>query len=189
MPNAANKIKFGISNCYYAKKGTNGEYGTPATLPGAVAITLTPQGDLYQFFADNIPYYVNAVNNGYQGDLEVALITDEFLTDVMGDTLDSTDKVLIEQVQDESTEFALGFQIEGDKYAPRFWFYNCVATRAEITGETKEENIEAQTEKITIKTSPSTDGYTRVRTTADTPEVTYDAWFSEVWTPAQAVTT
>lgn len=189
MPtNPKNKVKYGISKCHYAVK-SGGSYGTPTALPGAVSISLAPQGELYQFYADNIPYFINAVNNGYQGDLEVALLPDEFLTAVLGDTLDNTAKVLIEQVQDESIEFALGFQVEGDKYNPRFWFYNCVATRAEVSGETKEESIEAQTEKVTIKTSPTTDGYTRVRTTADTPTATYNAWFDSVWEPTASTTT
>lgn len=187
MPTTANKIKYGISKCYYAVKGSDG-YGTPVALPGAVSISLAPQGDLYKFYADNIPYYVNAVNNGYEGDLELALIPDHFLTAVLNNSLDSTDKVLIEEVANSSPEFALGFQVEGDNDSPRFWFYNCVATRPEIEGDTKEDGIEAQTETITITSSPSADGYTRVRTTAETPTATYEGWFSEVWEPASPTT-
>ena len=184
----ANKIKYGISKCYYAVKGQSG-YGTPVALPGAVSISLEPQGELYKFYADNIEYYRNAVNNGYEGDLELALIPDSFMKDVLGNSLDSTDKVLVEEVQDSAIEFALGFQIEGDENASRFWFYNCVATRPETAGDTKEATIAAQTEEITISTSPTADGYVRVRTTAETPTATYDAWFTEVWEPAAATTT
>lgn len=185
----ANKIKYGISKCYYAVKGANGEYGTPVALPGAVSISLAPQGELYKFYADNIPYYVNAVNNGYEGDLELALIPDDFLTAVLNNTLDDTDKVLLEEVSNSSTEFALGFQVEGDTNASRFWFYNCVATRPEVEGETKEANVQAQTETITITTAPTADGFTRVRTTAETPTATYDGWFTSVWEPTAPVTT
>lgn len=179
----ANKIKYGISKCYYAVK-SNGTYGTPVALPGAVSISLSAQGELYKFYADNIEYYRNAVNNGYEGTLELALVPDEFLTAVLGNTLDGTDKVLVEEVQNTSTEFALGFQVEGDQNSPRFWFYNCVATRPEVAGDTKEASIEAQTESITISTSPTEDGYVRVRTTKDTPTATYEGWFSDVWEPA-----
>ena len=188
MPNTANKIKYGISECYYAVK-TNGAYDTPVALPGAVSISLSAQGELYKFYADNIEYYRNAVNNGYEGTLELALIPDHFLTAVLGNTLDSTDKVLVEEVQNSAVEFALGFQVEGDQDSPRFWFYNCVATRPEVAGDTKEASIEAQTESITISSSPTEDGYVRVRTTADTPTATYSGWFSDVWEPASPVTT
>ena len=188
MPTASNKIKFGISKCYYAVKGQSG-YGTPAALPGAVSLSLSAQGELYKFYADNMEYYRSAVNNGYEGTLELALIPDDFLTAVLGNTLDSTDKVLVEQVQNDSVTFALGFQIEGDANNSRFWMYNCVATRPEIAGDTKEDSIEAQTESITISNSPTANGLVRVRTTAETPTATYDGWFSEVWEPAAPVTT
>lgn len=187
MPTTANKIKYGISKCYYAVKN-NGAYGTPVALPGAVSISLAAQGELYKFYADNIEYYRNAVNNGYEGTLELALVPDEFLTAVLGNSLDSTDKVLVEEVQNTATEFALGFQVEGDQDSPRFWFYNCVATRPEVAGDTKEDSIEAQTESITISTSPTEDGYVRVRTTKDTPSTTYEGWFSDVWEPATPTT-
>lgn len=183
-----NKIKFGISKCYYAVKGSSG-YGTPVALPGAVSLSLSAQGELYKFYADNIEYYRSAINNGYEGTLELALIPDSFLTAVLGNSLDSTDKVLVEQVQNDSVVFAFGFQIEGDANNSRFWLYNCVATRPEIAGDTKEDSIEAQTESITISSSPTDTGLVRARTTAETPTATYDGWFSEVWEPAAPVTT
>lgn len=188
MP-TANKIKYGISKCYYAVKSAGGTYGTPKALPGAVSISLSPQGQLYKFYADNIEYFRNAVNNGYEGTLELALIPDGFLTDVLSNKLDATDKVLIEEVSNSTVEFALGFQIEGDAHNSRFWFYNCVATRPETAGETKEDTIEAQTEEVTISTSPDEDGNVRVRTTENTPSNTYDGWFAEVWLPPAPVTT
>lgn len=185
----ANKIKYGICNCYYAVKGTGGTYGTPVALPGAVSISLAPQGELYKFYADNIEYYRNAVNNGYEGDLELALVPDHFLTAVLGNTLESTDKVLVEKVQNTAVEFALGFQFEGDEKASRFWFYNCVATRPTTAGDTKEATLEAQTETITISTTPDADGNVRARTTGETPTATYDGWFTTVWEPSAAPVT
>lgn len=186
MSGSTNKIKYGLSKCYYAVKN-NGAYGTPAALPGAVSLSLSAQGDLYKFYADNIAYYRNAVNNGYEGTLELALIPQDFIKNVLGDSLDATDKVLVEEVQSLPIEFALGFQIEGDAAASRFWIYNCVATRPTIAGDTKEDSIEAQTESLTISSSPNADGTVRARTTEETPSTTYDGWFSTVWekpTPA-----
>ena len=188
MPATKNKIKYGISKCYYAVKGSSG-YGTPVAIPGAVSISLAPQGELYKFYADNIEYYRNAINNGYEGSLELALIQDDFLKAVLGNTEDSTAKVLVEEVQNEAVEFALGFQVEGDQYNPRFWIYNCVATRPEISSETKEDSIDVKTESITISSSPTADGVVRSRTKEDTPSATYDAWFSSVWEPSAPAST
>lgn len=179
----ANKIKYGICNCYYAMLGAEG-YGTPKALPGAVSISLDPQGDMYTFYADNIAYYKNAVNNGYEGDLELALLPDDFLTDVLGNEVVENDNVMVEKVQTTSPIFALGFQLEGDEKASRFWFYNCTATRPTTSGQTKEESIEAQTETITISNSPTAEGVVRARTTDTTPTNTYSGWFSSVWTQA-----
>lgn len=188
MPASANKIKYGISECYYAVK-TSGGYGTPVKLPGAKSISLDPQGEMYIFHADNVAYYRNAVNNGYSGTLELALIPDDFLTAILSNTLDSTDKVLVEEVANSAPEFALGFQIEGDSYNPRFWFYGCTATRPEVSGETKEDSVEAQTEELSITTAPTEDGAVKARTTHETPSATYEAWFTEVWEPASPAST
>jgi len=189
MPTATNKIKYGLSKCYYAIKGTEG-YGTPVALPGAVSLSLAPQGELYKFYADNVAYFRVSVNNGYEGTLELAMIPEGFIKDVLGNTLDATDHVLVEEVQSAPVEFALGFQIEGDAKASRFWVYNCVATRPNMDGDTKEDSIEAQTESFTISSSPNSDGTVRARTTEQTPDETYDGWFSEVWEkPASAPVT
>ena len=65
------KIKYGISNCYYAKAtiASNGSatYATPVALPGAVNLSLDAQGDTNEFFADNIVYYTSVSNTGYEG--------------------------------------------------------------------------------------------------------------------------
>ena len=95
-----NKVKFGLKNVHYAllQEGEEGAitYGTPVPMPGAVSMSLAPQGDTNTFYADNIAYYVSTANNGYQGDLEIAVIPDSFRTDVLGETVDTTSKVQIE---------------------------------------------------------------------------------------------
>ena len=53
-----NKIKFGIKGCYYAvatiAANNSATYGTPVALPGAVNLSLSPQGETNSFYADNI---------------------------------------------------------------------------------------------------------------------------------------
>lgn len=185
MAGKNNKIKYGIKNVYYALKNAEGGYDTPKALPGGVSVTLTPQGEMYEFYADNILYFHTEVNNGYSGEIEVAMLSDESRVDLLGETITETDKVLIETVNASSPEFALGFQIEGDVKASRYWFYNCVASRPETSSETKEETIDVKTETLNITTTAGTDGVVRAKTTVDTASSTYDDWFSTVFVPGR----
>ena len=148
-----NKIRYGIKGCYYAvatiaADGT-ATYDTPVALPGAVSLSLSPEGDTTPFYADNIVYYTAIANNGYSGDLELAKIPDSFLTDCLGYAAD-TNGVLYEDAGASPVNFALMFQFEGDAHAKRSVLYNCVAARPEVSGQTKAEGIEPQTETISI---------------------------------------
>lgn len=148
-----NKIKFGIKNCYYAvatiAADNSATYGTPKPLAGAVSISLDPQGDTNTFYADNIAYFTSVANNGYEGDLELAKVPDDFLIDCLGYVKDTND-VLVEDANAVPVHFALLFQFEGDVNAKRSVLYNCVAARPNVEGNTKEESIEPQTETINI---------------------------------------
>ena len=148
-----NKVKYGISRCYYAvatiASDGSATYGSPKALPGAVSISLDQQGDTNKFYADNIVYYTSVANNGYEGDFELAKIPDDFLKDVLGYTADHNG-VLFEDAGAPVVHFALIFQFEGDAHARRHVLYNCTCNRPSVSGSTKEETIEPQTETITI---------------------------------------
>ena len=178
----ANKVKYNIKNVHYAVKGANA-YETPVAIPGAVSLSCDPQSESSVFWADGIQYYKTYSNNGYEGDLEVALLPDSFMTDVLGDTLDATSKVLIEHADAPTVEFALGFEIEGDTESILFWYYNCTASRPTVEANTTEETKEPETETLEWTCSPNADGIVRVRTTAETSSATREAWFTTVFTP------
>ena len=61
----ANKVKFNIKNCHYAPVDSDGKYGTPIAMPGAVNLSLSVQGELSKFYADGIAYYTSSSNGGY----------------------------------------------------------------------------------------------------------------------------
>lgn len=76
-----NKVKYNLKNVHAAKltetvsEGvTTYTYATPQAIPGAVSISLDAEGDSSPFYADGIVYFRSTANNGYSGDLEIALI-------------------------------------------------------------------------------------------------------------------
>ena len=150
---AENKIKYGLRNVYYAVAtiGTNGTatYSTPVALPGAVSLSLSPEGETTPFYADNIKYYVSVSNNGYSGDLELARIPDAFKKDILSYITDGKG-VLVENAEAEPVHFALLFQFEGDQKATKHVMYNCTAARPDTNGTTKEDAIDPQTETISV---------------------------------------
>ena len=100
MPSTNNKVKFGLKNCHYAKATLDPDtnavtFGTPVAIPGAVNLSLDPEGDTEPFYADDMVYYTTVANNGYSGDLEIALIPDSFRKDILKETEDSNG-VLVE---------------------------------------------------------------------------------------------
>ena len=120
-----NKVKFGLQNVYWAKINEWGEdpdgnktvpaYGPSKHLPGAVSLSIDANGEAENFYADNGVYYVINNNAGYTGDLEIALITTEFATEILGEILDNNG-VLVEKNDTELAQFALMFEFLGDKH-------------------------------------------------------------------------
>lgn len=147
------KIKYGLSQVYYAKAtiATNGAatYSTPVAIPGAVNLTLDAESETNPFYADNIVYYTSVSNNGYSGSLEVALIPDTFMADIFGDVT-GTNGLVYEVSDVEPAHFALLFQFEGDATATRHVFYNCVATRPSVASQTKEASVDPVTETMNV---------------------------------------
>ena len=178
----ANKIMYGIKSVYYSVL-TNGEYGTPKALAGAVSINLEAQGDINNFYADDTVYWKGVANNGYEGDLELALIPDDFRTDVLGETTDDNG-LLVENEAASPVSFALMFEFTGDANARRHVFYNCVATRPAVSSNTKEDAIEPQTQTITISATANADGY--VKASAEPTATNWAQWFQTVQTPTFA---
>lgn len=191
MPIKSNKVKFGLSNIHYAlmSVGEDGTitYGTPKPIPGAVNLNLPPQGDTTQFYAENVAYYVSVANNGYQGDLEVAIIPESFAVDVLKERLDATDKVLVEDASVEPVPFALLFEFKGDQHAIRHVLYNCTASRPTVSGATTTNTKEPTTASLSLTAAPLADGKVKAKTTAETTEQTYNGWYGAVWLPKSEV--
>ena len=86
-----NKVKYNLKNVHAAKltKSDDGtfSYAAPKAIPGAVSISLDAEGDSSPFYADGIVYFRSNSNNGYSGDLEMALIPEWFRTEILKEIL------------------------------------------------------------------------------------------------------
>lgn len=185
-----NKVKYNLKNVHAAKltetvsEGvTTYSYATPQAIPGAVSISLDAEGDSSPFYADGIVYFRSTANNGYSGDLEIALIPEWFRTEILKETLDSNG-VLVERSDiSETAKFALLFEFDGDVRCIRHVLYNCSASRPSIESETKEDTIEPGTETLSLTADPRSDGLVKSRTGDNTEDAVYQAWYSAVYIP------
>ena len=185
-----NKVKFNICNVHYAPitKDEDGSvtFETPVAMPGAVSISLDPTGEPESFYADGVEYYVINNNQGYDGDLELAMIPESFRTDILKEEQDAN-KVLVENSNSETGSFALLFEFDGDVRKIRHVLYNCSASRPSIESKTNEDEKEVQTETLTVKARPLASGYVKAKTGDSTTEAVYNDWYKSVYQPAAEV--
>lgn len=185
-----NKVKFGLNKVHYAKITAWSEEGvptfaTPVRLPVAVSLSIDANGENENFYADNGVYYVINNNAGYDGDLEVALITTDFATTILGEQLDSKG-VLVERNDAESAQFALLFEFNGDKNHIRHVLYCCSASRPSTESSTTEESTEVKTETLSLKATALPSGLVKGKTCESTDQTTYDNWYGAVYIPTAA---
>ena len=189
-----NKVKYNLKNVHAAKLTktvADGEtkytYAAPQAIPGAVSISLDAEGDSSPFYADGIVYFRSYTNNGYSGDLEIALIPEWFRTEILKEGLDDNGVLVERSDNSEAVAFALLFEFDGDVRCIRHVLYNCTASRPSIESETKEDKIEPGKEKLSITADPREDGLVKSRTGDTTSETAYAAWYQTVYTPVENV--
>lgn len=184
MVGKENKVKYNLKNAHYALIESMTEstvtYANPVALPGVVSISLDANGEPENFYADGIAYYVINNNMGYDGDLELALIPESFRTDILKEKMDSKG-VLIENADVELGSFALLFEFDGDQRHIRHVLYNCSASRPNIEGKTNEDTKEVQTEKLSIKATPLSNGIVKSKTSTGTDSEVYANWYKSVY--------
>lgn len=177
-----NKVKFGLRNVHYApitEAGGTVTYGTPVRIPGAVNLTLDPDGEAVLFHADDLSYYEENTNNGYTGSLEMALIPDQFKVDILGNKVDANGAV-IENADAKVKKFALMFEFDGDANKTRHVSYYVLPTRPSVVGATTTTTKEPQTESMDVTARPAPD--TRnVKAKLSQSDTGYDDFFSAVY--------
>lgn len=147
---ADNKVKFGLEKVHVAFFDEElGTFEKPQHIPGAVNLALTGEGEPYTFYADNIGYYVVNSNNGYSGDLEMALIPDWFSVEALGWEIDDNG-MIVEVADGKQKPFALLYEVKGDQNNKRYIYYNCMSSKPTEEHSTETESREVNTQTLTI---------------------------------------
>lgn len=188
------KVKFNISNVHYAlmqRDASTGaiSYGTPVHVPGTTSLSLDIDGDQELFYADGVKYWVDNTNRGYNGDWTNAILPDKFREDILREIKDSAGVLYEVEDAEDQVEFAFGFQIDGNAYDTRFWFYDTVASRAKIEANTNEGSRTPQTDSVALtmtgeKVKSGDDRkFVRSKITSAATGTTYEDWFEAVVLP------
>lgn len=179
------KVKFGLKNVHVWPITKNErekvEYGEVIKIPGAVSLSLKASGDSEPFYADDTIYFNQFNNNGYEGDLEMALIPEEFEVEILGMKKDKNGAI-IENSNISSKSYAMAFEFSSDEKATRHILYNCSSSRPDIEGETKREKIDPKTDKLSINAVPAMDTGD-VKAKQKKGQEGYDTFFDKPYQP------
>lgn len=197
---ASNKVKYGLKNVHYAlitetvvttgadAGKTVTSYGTVKAIAGAVNLSLNANADKSVFRADNEDYFVSYGQGGYEGDLEIARINEDFMKDVLNYREDN-DKILVEDSDAFKTVnyFALTFEFDGDQRETKHCLYKCSASRPNLASQTTGEGgtIDPQTETLSLTAVPRADEdkYIHLQTQESTTTAVIEAWYTSIPVP------
>lgn len=179
--NDTNRVSFGLSNVVVGTYtvGADGTVtmGEPMNIPGAVNLSLEPEGNDNSFYADNKKYWSGYSDNGFTGSLEMARFPDKFRTTFMGaKKLDDGGVADIKSSTKPAVYIA--YQGEGDKLSRRAILYNVTLSGIKKESKTTEDSTEPETESIDITvTGDNATGFTRV--TYNVGDTGYDTIFTK----------
>lgn len=186
-------VRYGISNAHYAlytdgANGALGTYATPVAMPGATQLTLTPQGNTWTFYADDIAYETGSSNTGYELSVTIAVFGDQAKVDLLGYETDSNG-VVYEAADSEPKSCAFLWEFGGSKVKKRGLLYNVKFTRPTMTGNTKTDSVDPDTDELTgvaigrdIVIGGNTANVIKASVTDETATATqFNSWFSAVY--------
>ena len=188
------KVEFGLCNIVYAvvEEDENGniEYDTPKSFLQqgcyGINVALAPVGESNEKYGDNVVVIAENENQGYDGDLQMTRISDDFKVDVLGYTRDANGGVL-EKADAKPKKFALGFEVDGDKTKRRTWYYYVSANRPNDEHATNQASRTYSDPTMSIMARPRpTDKavkFTLPKTTEN--QEVFDSFFDDVYEAVQ----
>lgn len=191
----ANRIRYGLSNVHVfpitagTENDTKPTYEKAIKVSGGVSLSMSPKGELTKVFADNIVYYTANGNAGYEGDLEIIKIPKELELKLLGQKQDETTGLVTESANDQIGYFGLAFEFEGDVSKTKHILYKCTMERPDISGNTKEDKINPEKDKLKLSASPLGDTNGTIKAYCDdSSKQVYKDWFTKpVFAGAQEI--
>lgn len=147
-----NKVEFGISDLYigtYTDNNGTVTLGTPYHQKGAVSLSLEPEGDSNEFYADNMIYWSGYSDNGFSGSLEVARFDTDAKKEFFGYAETSGGGIAAIKGAIKPSVY-IAFATQGDKEERRVIMYNVTLGGINREFSTIEENKEPVTENCDI---------------------------------------
>lgn len=140
------KIRYGVSNLYIgAYEGPN-SLGVGVHIPGTVAISLEPNSEMLQMYADNGVYWSGYSSAGFTGEIEGALFPNSFLVEFLG--YEELSFGAVAKVAGNNHKLAwMAFQSDGDT-KQRVILYNVNLGSLNREYATTEDTAEPQTAKL-----------------------------------------
>lgn len=191
----ANKIEYGLRNVYYAvitETGGTITYGNPVKMSnnggGAISISLAPVGDKLEVYADDVVWFSENPNQGYEGDLVLSQVTDAFKKDVLG-YIEDSNGALIENADAVAKNFAMGFEVQGNDKPTRTWYYYGSVNRPNEDAQTKEASTTPAQKTLNVKFTPRTTDH-KVKasmTKSATNETAFNGFFSAVYEQVSSI--
>lgn len=186
-----NKIEFGLRNVVYSKITEDAStgvisYGTVKSFLadgcGAKNINLAPTGNDSTYYADDVIWDEESTNNGYDGDLTMTDLSDDFKKDILGMTVD-TNGALTEHADAVMGKFALGFEVQGNKTQKRTWYLYCSCGRTNDEHASNEDVKSYAEPSLSLKARPRpTDRKVKTSMTkTSTNESAFSTFFSTVY--------
>lgn len=188
------KIEYGFRNVVYAVVSNEDEtvvnYATPKSFlaqgVGGISASVAPNGEQVDFYADDISWFNENVNNGYDISLALTKVSDDFKKDVLG-WREDVNGALIENADAISKKFALGFEVQGNDTPKRTWYYYCSASRPQEDEATKENTIAPTTRTLDIQAKPRpTDKNVKVSFAKEKDADVFNNFFTAVYEEQQA---
>lgn len=175
-----NKVRYGLSNCYYAIYDESTKtWGTPVSIPYAQSLSIDRNKSNSDVYADNKLIYHIATLNSATINLQLSVLEDSVKQALLGHKSANTSTNNVEVTNATSVYFALLFQIEGDDEKRRKIFYLCTAALGNESYETTGDSINAVSESLEITAYPIADGSDYILDAdADENDSNYATFFS-----------
>ena len=185
-----NKVRFGLSKLTIFKRIEDSQqgapqWGSPIRIPGITQCSRSAQTNSDDFYADNVLYYRANADTGDEITITTAFIPDDVKAYMLGWLIDSKG-ALVRVTDGAPGEFAMAYQVEGDKKSRAKVVYSCIASVPDENAETKGENISVQTEELTVRSKAiEINGHTTVDAVLNESEdaAAFATFFDAVYEP------